>query len=108
MTISHQTALDIACAYREIETAEELLKGLKEAKSRFETPDIRDVFGRPHGGLQLGVPSGNNSQRLFNLPWSIAIPVIELHIATQRAAIETLCQQARLELDHFPVATTEG
>ncbi|RAK52103.1 hypothetical protein [Phenylobacterium deserti] len=96
--ITKQTAMDIALAYREVETAEGLLKELREAKDRREAPDVRDAFGRRQAGLQLGVPSGHNSQRLFDVPWSLAIPIIEAHVAQQRAQIAVLTERARLEM----------
>lgn len=97
--IKCETATQIALAYREIETAEKLLAEIGETIARREAPDIRDVFGRLTDGLQLGVPSGANSQRLFNVPWSLARPIIETHIAHQKAKIATLCEKARAELD---------
>lgn len=96
--ISKNTAMDIALAYREIETAEKLLAEINEARRTYDTPDIRDAFGRLQGGLQLGVPSGESSHRMFNVPWSIAKPIIETHIAHHRAVIEMLSQKARIEL----------
>lgn len=96
--ITKETAMDIALAYREIETAETLLKEIVDALSRHEQPDIRDAFGRIQPGLQLGVPSGKNGHRLFNLQWSLAKPVIEAHIAQQKAQIEALAQKAKSEL----------
>lgn len=88
--ITAKTAMDIALAYREIDTAEKLLADVLDAKERYSAPDIRDAFGRRQDGLQLGVPSGQNGHRLFNVPWSIVQPVIELHIAHHRARIATL------------------
>lgn len=90
--------MDIALAYREVETAEELLGKVMEALNRREMPDIRDAFGRRAGGLQLGVPSGENSQRMFDVPWSLAKPIIEAHIANQRARITVLSETARIEV----------
>lgn len=55
MTISKETAIDIAMAYREIETAEGLLAEITDTIGR-NPPDIRDAFGRRQDGLQLGVP----------------------------------------------------
>lgn len=95
--ISKTTATDIALAYRELETATKLLAEIQDTRSRYEAVDIRDAFGRQVSGLQLGVPSGENSQRLFNVPWEIAKPVIETHIATQRAKIAALSQTAIIE-----------
>lgn len=97
--IRKQTAMDIAFAYREVETAEKLLAEVREATDRRGAPDIRDAFGRLQSGLQLGVPSGDSSQRLFNVPWSLAEPIMEAHIANQRAIIAALSVRARAELD---------
>lgn len=96
--IKSDTARAIALAYREIETAEKLLAEIIEALSRHVAPDIRDAFGRQAGGLQLGVPSGDTSHRLFNVPWNLARPVIEAHIAQQKAVVSALSEKARIEL----------
>lgn len=96
--ITRDTAMDIALAYREIETAEKLLADVTEARNRHVTPDIRDAFGRHQDGLQLGVPSGNMSQRMFNVPWSIVKPVIETHIAHHKARLAVLSAKASEEL----------
>jgi hypothetical protein len=96
--ITKQTAMDIALAYREIETAEKLLAELQEARSRHAAPDVRDAFGRRQDGLQLGVPSGENSHRMFNVPWALAVPIIEAHVAQQKAAVAALTERARGEM----------
>jgi len=96
--IEFETARAIAFAYREIETAETLLAEIAEATGRHPAPDIRDAFGRQVGGMELGVPSGSNSRRLFNVPWGLARPIIEAHIAQQKAVIAALSEKARSEL----------
>ena len=98
MTISLETALGIATAYREIEVAEKLLADINETIARREPPDIRDAFGRRVGGLELGVPSGDNGRRLFNVPWELARPIIETHIAQRKSVIAALSEKARIEL----------
>lgn len=97
--IKIDTAMDIAMAYREIETAEKLLADIEETRKRHDEPDIRDAFGRRQNGLQLGVPSGDTSQRLFTVNWSMAKPVIEAHIAQKKAELSALNEKARAELD---------
>jgi hypothetical protein len=92
--ISKATATQIALAYREIEASEKLIEDVAKAMDQFGTTDLRDVFGRRVNGLQLGVPSGNNGHRLFDLPFSVAQPVIEAHIAQQRAVIAALTEKA--------------
>lgn len=106
--ISKETATDIALAYRELETAEKLLSEVKlavEARNR-QGEDIRDAFGRVQHGLQLGVPTGQNGHRLFNVPFALAAPVIEAHIAQQRAIISTLTERARIEISAPDVTLT--
>jgi len=95
--ISKETATDIALAYREIETAEKLLGEIQEAIARGSAPDIRDAFGRLQGGLQLGVPCGESSHRLFNVPWRLAETIIEAHIAQQRGILSALSEKALIE-----------
>src|SRR5687768_12593760 len=99
--ISKQTAMDIALAYREVENAEELLGSISAEMERRGQIDIRDAFGRPQNGLQLGVPSGNGS-RLFNVPWQLARPILEAHIAGQKAVISALTEKARTEIEVRP------
>jgi hypothetical protein len=99
--ITNETATSIAYAYREIDTAEKLLAEITDTMRERrvgDPPDIRDAFGRRQEGLQLGVPSGSNGHRLFNVPWSLAKPVIEAHIASQKAIVAALCDKARSEL----------
>ncbi len=106
--ISKQTAMDIALAYREVEAAEGLLKDVREALDRTARSDIRDAFGRVQHGLQLGVPSGDNGHRLFNVPFTLAAPVIEAHIAAQRALIATLTEKAKIEIAALPTKDGEA
>lgn len=109
--ISQQTAMDIAMAYREVATAEALLAKIVEDMGRRAAPDIRDAFGRHQNGLQLGVPSGPSGHTLYNVPWSLARPVIEAHIAAQKSIIAALNEKARIELDEFhgaQLATAEA
>lgn len=96
--ISKQTAMDVALAYREVETAEKLLADVRETNRGRATNDIRDAFGRVQHGLQLGVPSGDSSTRLFNVPFSLAVPIIEAHIAHHRAVIVALTEKAKIEM----------
>lgn len=106
--ISKQTAMDIALAYREVEAAEGLLADVRAAVARIGQRDIRDAFGRRHDGLQLGVPSGESSHRLFNVPFQLAEPIIETHIARQRALIAALTEKAKAEMAAPPAHTAEG
>lgn len=100
--ISFQTAYDIATAHQEIERAEKLLAETQEALSRREQPDVRDAFGRHQGGLQLGVPTGDNSRRLYQVEWNLCIPVLKAHIGQMQAKLSALNELARTELASTP------
>lgn len=95
--VSKETSTAIAMAWREIEAAEGLLADIADTRSRNEAPDIRDAFGQRQDGLQLGVPSGQNRHRLFNVPWPLCKPIIEAHIAAQRGLIAVLSAKAIIE-----------
>jgi hypothetical protein len=98
MSISKQTAIDIALAHREIETAEGLLVKIDKEWREGSVPDLRDAFGRPVDGLELGVPTGHGSTRLFSVPFPLAKGVIEAHIASQRERLIALNTKAFDEL----------
>ncbi len=96
--ISKDTATSIALAWREIETAETLLADIEEALQKRTAPDIRDAFGMPCRQMELGVPSGGSSQRLFGVRWELARLIIKEHITAKQTEIAALCEMARLEL----------
>lgn len=99
MPVTAETAQQIAFAYREVWAGEKLLVEIKEALSKRQVPDIRNAFGRYQSGLQLGVPNGDNGHRLFNVEWSLAAPIIEAHVAKQRAIIAALSETAKAEIE---------
>jgi hypothetical protein len=108
MPISEETARKIDIAYREVEVGEKLLSEINQALSQRMIPDIRDDFGRQSPCLQLGIPSGNNSHRLFNVEWSLSIPIIEAHVAKQRAIIAALSEKARTEIEATQIEQVAG
>ena len=97
MHISYETAKAIAYAYRDIEAAEVMIADVKKAIENHREPDFRDAFGRPQRGLQLGVPSGESSHRVFNVQWEMALPILQAHIAKQKALIAILEEKAAAE-----------
>lgn len=112
--ISANTAVAIAVAYQEIARGEKLLadveKCIKERQGRTNfgvtaETDLRDVFGRRQNSLQLGVPSGPGSHQICDLSYDLARPIINAHIASQKAALEALCLTARAEMEAAPIAT---
>lgn len=97
MTITKNTAAQIAYAYQEIEAAESLLKTIEEAGHN-ENPNFRDVFGRTPRGLQLGIPSGDTGHRLYTVNYSVAAIILKSHINEKKSEIEALCLLAKQEM----------
>lgn len=100
--ITKQTAADIWHAYREIEAGEKLLSDMEQERQRMNAdryaPTLRDAFGRVRQ-LQLGIPSGENSHKLFDVSPVIAEAVIRSHIEHKRAELAALQERASLELE---------
>ncbi len=99
--ISQETAARIWQAYREISTAEKLLNDMKEIREReridVHSPTIRDAFGFRRQ-LQLGIPSGENAPRLFDVNPHLAASVIRAPIERKTAELAEANEQARIEL----------
>jgi len=100
--ISKETSIAIWRAYREIETAEQLLveisKNLQDKPPGNDQPTLRDAFGQERH-LQLGIPSGSNVHRLFDVKPALAASVIRAHIQHKRAELAEANERARIELD---------
>lgn len=100
--ITQATAARIWNCYREIAAAEKLLADMSEEEAKRpgdrHEPELRDVFGRRQK-LQLGVPSGENGHRLFDVDAELAKSVIRAHIAKKESELVSANEQARIELD---------
>lgn len=100
--IAQETAARIWQCHREIESSEKLLNDMEE--KRKQHPDdphaqkIRDCFGRGQN-LQLGIPMGDNSHRLFDVSPKLAESIIKAHIANKKAELVEINEQAKIELD---------
>jgi hypothetical protein len=94
--ITKKTATDIWCAHDEIEKGTNLLAQMEEFAKRGDLPDLRDAFGRARN-LQLGVPSGENATRLFDVHPNLATAVIKAHIAEKRNVLIALNELAKQE-----------
>ena len=99
--IKRETAERIWIAYREIETAEKLLKDMQEMRETQgidkSAPTLRDAFGRRRH-LQLGIPSGENCQRLFDVSPVLAESCIRSHIEKKRVDLVDANEAAKMEL----------
>lgn len=100
--ISQKTAARIWQCYREIQAAEHLLSDMDALKEQYPNDtyaqNLKDVFGRSRN-LQLGIPSGENSHRLFDVAPSLAESVIRAHISNKHAELVEANEQARIELN---------
>lgn len=99
--ISSETASRIWHCHREIAAAEQLIIDIQESLSKQSNSpgagSLTDHFGRQRN-LQLGVPSGQDAHRLFNVSPKLALSVIRAHIENKRAELAEASEQARLEL----------
>lgn len=91
--------------HREIEASKKLIEDVKEViqkkRDKFairrNAQGLEDVFGRERG-LELGVPNGENSQRIFNVSFELALPVIRQHIANKERELSEFNEMALLEM----------
>ena len=99
--ITQETAERIWQCYREISAGEKLISDMAELRERYRFDEhaqkFKDAFGRMQG-LQLGIPSGKNSHRLFDVSPELAKSVIKAHIANKKAALTEANEQARMEV----------
>lgn len=97
--ITKETAVKIWNCYNEIESAEKIISDLAESskKSPDEPPSLRNAFG-DRCGLQLGVPCGSDSHRLFGVNLEMSIKIVQQHIDEKHRRLEELKAIAMLEL----------
>ena len=99
--ITQETAEKIWQAYREIAAGEKLLADMVEIR-KTETvdkyaPTLPDAFGtRRH--LQLGIPTGENGHKLFNVSPVLAEACIKAHIEHKRLELMEANEIAKMEL----------
>jgi hypothetical protein len=99
--ITQETCAAIYSAHREIIAGEKMLADMKEERERMKAdkyaPTLKDAFGRVRQ-LQLGIPSGENSHRIFDVSPVLAESVIRAHIENKRAELAEANERARIEL----------
>jgi hypothetical protein len=103
--ISRETCEKIWHCWREIETGQKLLEEinnrLEEAKKWDRNVEkLKDAFGRERN-LQLGIPSGENAYRLYDVQYELATSVIRAHIASKEALLKQCQEEAVLELQAY-------
>lgn len=99
--ITKETCAAIWSAYREIEAGEKLLSDMQtereNARADKYAETLHVIFGRLRQ-LQLGIPSGENAHRLFDVSPALAESVIRAHIENKRAELVEANERARIEL----------
>ena len=99
--ITQETCAAIYSAHREIIAGEKLLADMKIERERAQADKyaatLKDAFGRVRQ-LQLGIPSGENAHRLFDVSPVLAESVIRAHIENKRAELVEANERARIEL----------
>jgi hypothetical protein len=99
--ILQKTARRIWNCYREIAAAEKILDDMAELAKRHPYDEheakLTDAFGHAHD-LQLGIPSGENGHRLFDVRPELAASVIRAHIAAKKAELVEANEAARIEV----------
>ena len=101
--LSKKTCEEIWHCHREIDAGNNLLSDIRNTIEKTGLKNdpprsLKDDFGGDIR-LQLGVPNGDNSHRLFYLSPDLALPVVVAHIANKRARLVELNQIARMEID---------
>ena len=98
--ITQETIANIWHAHREIAAGEKLLEDIADAlkwECDKTAPLLKDAFGRKRQ-LQLGIPSGENSHRLFDVAPSLAVHIIRAHIANKKAELVAANEAAKIEM----------
>ena len=98
--ITKELAMSIWRCYQEIESAQKLHEECKEAIEKANPDHWKDSFGRERG-LEMGVPSGDNSRRIFQVSPTAALLVLADHVHQKTLELERLQAQAKDSLAFF-------
>lgn len=109
--ITEETIRAMWAAQREIRVGEQLLEEMKRIAENMRqdrnAERITDAFGRERD-LQLGIPCGESSHRLLNVSPTLAISIINAHIANKRAELVEANERAAIELGIAPPKNRES
>lgn len=98
--ITKETAVKIWNAHNEIENCDKLIqdmgKLLMDDKDKKE-PTLYNAFGERRG-LELGVPSGKDSHRIFGVNADLGVKIIETHRSDMAERLKELMAIAKIEL----------
>lgn len=95
--ITKGTAQKIWNCYEQIERCKMLISDMKEELEKTGDERLIDAFGEKKG-LQLGVPCGSGSHRLFDVRVDLAMNIISSHIEDNEKELLRLKALAEIEL----------
>lgn len=100
--ISQKLCEEMWQAYREIDVSETMLDDMSKELAKHSEPDrsmprLKDAFGY-RKQIQMGVPSGSNCHRLFDVAPDLAKSVIKAHIANKKALLTELNERVKMEI----------
>ena len=98
--ITKETAAKIYFCHEQIENCNKLINDMAEVLKKDidkTTPQFHNAFGEKVG-LQLGVPSGSDSYRIFGVNAELSIKIIEKHIEEKTTRLNELMAIAKIEL----------
>lgn len=96
--ITKETAQKIWSCHDGIERSDKLMADMKDELEKTGDERLIDAFGRKKG-LELGVPSGKDGHRIFNVRIDLAIQIIESHKKDQQDELKELQAIAKIELN---------
>lgn len=94
--ISQNIARLIFNCYSEIDSGEKMIKELKENLNENGELDLKDHWGNTKG-LELRIPRANG-YLIKNVPFHLALDVINEHIANQKKELVRLKEVCKVEL----------
>ena len=98
--ITKETAVKIAFCHEQIENCQKIINDMAEVlkkDSEKQTPKLHNAFGEKVG-LELGVPSGDSSYRIFGVNTELGIKIIQSHVEEKKKRLVELMAIATIEL----------
>jgi hypothetical protein len=101
-----QLAADIYNCHAELLRANELLERIEEYIKEPKNNPMKDVFGRNHDNLELGIPSSASSRSIVRLSADLGKHIVIAHIANMEAKLKELSIAASVSLTPQPEGAT--
>lgn len=95
--ITKEIARLVYNCYNEIESGKKMIQELKAGLDENGELKIKDGWGDPKG-LELRIPKGQSSWEIKNVPFRLALDVINEHISNQEKELERLKEVCRVQL----------